>query len=423
MARVAGLPGRIGERPRAAPARTPTLAAVQARLDGRTLLVEFWVGPQAAAVLWVTHDGSGMARFPFSAADLGEISSFVKEVSSGSGDGWRPHSELWGKRLLGGVEPLARPQLQHLILVPDGPLSALPFEVLRAGGDGAPLLIERFDVAYLPSAAILLRDPRAASRSWAFPWSRQLVAFGDPVVSTRPSQALSEALPGEELRGRLPTSAEEVRAISQMGKGRAELHLGAGDLKKFLLEGTARGVPLLHLSTHATADEVNPERSRILFSPEREVDRADYLFLKEVYDLDLRGVDLTTVSACDTERGKVIRGEGLQGFSRALLAAGSRATVTTLWRVADQHTAEFMRQFYFQLGQHEPKAQALRLAKLKLLRSGTTLQHPRFWAAFVMNGDGLSPIVRVFSWSSLLAPAAAVLLVAGALVARRQHGT
>jgi hypothetical protein len=62
----------------------------------------------------------------------------------------------------------------------------------------------------------------------------------------------------------------------------------------------------------------------------------------------------------------------------------------------------------------------LRLAKLKLLRSGTALQHPRFWAAFVMNGDGLSPIVRVFSWSSLLAPAAALLLVAGALVARRR---
>jgi hypothetical protein len=78
-----------------------------------------------------------------------------------------------------------------------------------------------------------------------------------------------------------------------------------------------------------------------------------------------------------------------------------------------------MRQFYFQLGQLEPKAQALRLAKLKLLRSGTALQHPQFWAAFVMNGDGLSPMVRVFSWSSLLAPAAAVLLVAGALVARR----
>src|SRR5437879_7913266 len=88
----------------------------------------------------------------------------------------------------------------------------------------------------------------------------------------------------------------------------------------------------------------------------------------------------------------------------ALLAAGSRATVTTLWRVADQPTAEFMRQFYFQLGRLEPKAQALRLAKLKLLRSGTALQHPQFWAAFVMNGDGLSPMVRVFSWSSLLAP-------------------
>src|SRR5205807_62107 len=284
--------------------------------------------------------------------------------------------------------------------------------VLRAGGDGAPLLIERFDVSYLPSAAILLRDPRAASRSWAFPWSRQLVAFGDPLVSTRPSQAISEALPGEELRGRLPTSADEVRAISRMGKGRAELHLGAGDLKKFLLEGTARGVPLLHLSTHATADEVNPERSRILFSPEREVDRADYLFLKEVYDLDLRGVDLATLSACETERGKLVRGEGPYGFSRALLSAGARAAVTTLWRVADEPARDFMAQLYFELNRGKPKAEALRLAKLRFLGSGTALRHPRYWAAFILTGDGLSPIPRVLSWSLLLG-AVGVLLLGG----------
>ena len=56
---------------------------------------------------------------------------------------------------------------------------------------------------------------------------------------------------------------------------------------------------------------------------------ADYLFLREIYDLDLAGVQLVTLSACDTERGKVIRGEGVEGFSRALLAAGSASAITT----------------------------------------------------------------------------------------------
>jgi len=50
-----------------------------------------------------------------------------------------------------------------------------------------------------------------------------------------------------------------------------------------------------------------------------------YLFLKELYDLDLRGVDLATLSACDTEQGKSVgAARAWQSFSRALLAAGAR---------------------------------------------------------------------------------------------------
>jgi len=154
----------------------------------------------------------------------------------------------------------------------------------------------------------------------------------------------------------------------------------------------------------------NPERSRILFSPAREQDGVDYLFLKEVYDLDLRGVDLATLSACDTERGKLVRGEGPNAFSRALLSAGARAAVTTLWRVADEPARDFMAQLYLELNRGKPKAEALRAAKLRFLTSGTALRHPRYWAAFILTGDGFSPIPRVLSWSTLLGLAGVVLL-------------
>ncbi len=406
---------RLRERARPGGPVTATLAAVQARLDARTLLLEYWVTPRAAAVAWATHDASGIARIPFSPAAADEVSSFARELSSGSGEEWRRASEILGRRLLSGVELLGRPELRHLIVVPDGLLSALPFEALRPPAGTGTLLIERFDVSYLPSAAILLRERPPALGSWSFPWTRQVVAFGDPLV---PAPSAS-ALPGEASRAGLATSAEEVREIARLCGGRAELHLGPANSKKHLLDG-AKGVPLLHLSTHATADEANPERSRILFSPARPDGGPDYLFLKEVYDLDLRGVDLATLSACDTERGKVIRGEGVQGFSRALISAGARATVTTLWRVADRPTTEFMKQLYFELGRGEAKAEALRLAKVRFLRSGTPLGHPRFWAAFVLNGDGLRPIPRRFPWNGLLAPAALVLLAAAALAGRRK---
>src|SRR5262249_57367337 len=105
--------------------------------------------------------------------------------------------------------------------------------------------------------------------------------------------------------------------------GRAELHLGADAQKRFLRQELG-GVPLLHFATHAIADTRDPDRSRILLAPTAPGGAADYLFLREIYDMDLAGVELATLSACQTERGKVIRGEGVEGFSRALLAAGRR---------------------------------------------------------------------------------------------------
>jgi CHAT domain-containing protein len=407
---------RLQEHAQRSGAAPVSLAAVQSRLDPRTLLLEYWVTPRAAAVVWVTHDTSGIARIPFSPAAAEEISAFARELASGSGDDWRRTSEAVGRRLLGGVDALARFRFRHLIVVPDGPLSALPFEALQPPAAAGTLLIERFDVSYVPSAAILLRDAPPVHRSWSLPWARKLIAFGDPLVPPR----TAGALPGEGRLPRLGTSAEEVREIARIVGDGAELHLGAGNVKRFLLAGQARGIPLLHLSTHATADDSNPERSRIVFSPSEGNQEPDYLFLKDVYDLDLAGVDLATLSACDTERGKVIRGEGLQGFSRALLSAGSRAAVTTLWRVDDRPTTEFMKQFYFELGRREPKAEALRLAKLRFLRSGTALRHPRFWAAFVLNGDGLHAIPLQLAWNALLAPAALALAAAAALGGRRK---
>jgi tetratricopeptide (TPR) repeat protein len=398
------------------PASPPSLAAVREKLDAATLLVEYWVTRRSAFALWVTRDGAGIAPVADPGAALAALATLLGDLGAPSGTAWTRSAEQVGTLLLPASVPFGEARYRHLVIVPDGPLASLPFEVLPRPGGGGPLLVERYDVSYLPSAALLLR-PAATATSWRLPWTRELLAFGDPAIS----QERAGSLVAGDVPGRLPTSAQEVRSIARMTHGRAELYLGAADLKKHLLEGRAAGVPLLHLSTHATADEANPERSRIVFSPEGPQEPLDFLFLKEIYDLDLRGVDLATLSACDTERGKNVRGEGVQGFSRALLSAGSRSAITALWRVADQPTTGLMKQLYFELNRGEPKAEALRQAKLKFLRSGGALAHPRYWAAFVLNGDGLDPIPRVFSWSSVLLSAASALFFLGATVGRRRR--
>jgi CHAT domain-containing protein len=140
---------------------------------------------------------------------------------------------------------------------------------------------------------------------------------------------------------------------------------------------------------------------------------ADYLFLKEAYELRLGDVELAVLSACDTERGQIAKVEGVQSFGRAFLAAGARSTVTTLWRVADGPTAEFMTGFYHHLQRGAPRDEALRRAKLRLLTSGTALADPHYWAAFVLTGDGLRPVPRPLSWTAfaLVVTAIGLLIV------------
>ena len=166
----------------------------------------------------------------------------------------------------------------------------------------------------------------------------------------------------------LPFSSQEILDIATLVRGEKQVFLRENDLKKYFLSSTSNTAFLLHVSTHAFADADNPENSRLLFSPEAANMGSDYVFLRELYDLDLSHVNLAVISACDTERGKMVRGEGVQAFSRALLSAGAASSVTALWRVDDEITAEFMKQFYFlALSEHKPKAEALRLQKLRIL--------------------------------------------------------
>jgi len=383
-----------------------TLAATQQRLPSDTALIEFWAGPEDLAAIWVTRSGTGIVQSKLSRDDRNAMIGLIAGLPDSLGTDWKAGFHKLAGLLPQGIAPLDDAQYKHLLIVPDGYLSLVPFELL-ANAKGEPL-IENHDITYLPSAVLLSRSVPARA-GLRFPWQRQLRAFGDPMVIGHGESPLITGA-RDEIAGNLPWSGDEIRAIARMSHGRADLYLGANDSKGLFFAPS--GTPLLHVSTHAVADLDNPERSRLLFSPDTAGDTNNYVFLKELYDLDLRGVDLATLSACDTERGRLLPGEGIQAFSRALLSAGSKSTVTTLWRVPDQPTAEFMKQFYyFLLTQNKPKAEALRLAKLQFLHSGTALSHPNYWAAFVLNGEGSEPAPRFLSWYVLVAPL--VLLMIG----------
>jgi CHAT domain-containing protein len=92
------------------------------------------------------------------------------------------------------------------------------------------------------------------------------------------------------------------------------------------------------------------------------------LTAEEIADLDLRGVELAVLSACESGLGKLAGGEGVLGLQRAFQAAEARTLVTSLWKVDDAATSVLMEEFYHNLWQKKlPKLEALRQAQLTVL--------------------------------------------------------
>ena len=96
--------------------------------------------------------------------------------------------------------------------------------------------------------------------------------------------------------------------------------------------------------------------------------------------------ELVVLSACETGLGRIVRGEGIVGLTRAFMYAGTPTVCVSLWKVADVSTPPFMRAFYQGVITGESKAQALQRAQLHTLEEGKWV-HPYCWAPFVLVGE------------------------------------
>jgi CHAT domain-containing protein len=104
----------------------------------------------------------------------------------------------------------------------------------------------------------------------------------------------------------------------------------------------------------------------------------------EAQNLDLENTALVILSACETSLGAMDAGEGIYGLQRAFRAAGAGSVITSLWKVDDLATRDFMIAFYQDYLQSKNKTTAFNAAQ-KLIRDKYV--HPLYWGAFVMMGE------------------------------------
>lgn len=313
---------------------------------------------------------------------------------------------------------------KRLLIVADGALNYIPFEVLlksAGSGDFSSLgyLVKSHEVIYAPSASVVgaIRQQRAK------PAGRGILVIADPVFNSNDARAQKRVGPpagDAEVRGLgiqgaladvagsnsapapnpamegLPLSrltgtrieAEQISRLAKASGGQAEVWLdldanednfGSRDISKYRI---------IHVATHGLLNAERPQFTGIVLSLVGNKTHDGFVRTDEVFNLRL-GSPLVMLSACETGLGKEKRGEGVMGLTRAFMYAGAPTVGVSLWSVADKSTADLMTDFYKRLlstNEGTTSSSALRGAQLAMI-SEKKYSAPFYWAPFVLVGD------------------------------------
>lgn len=328
--------------------------------------------------------------------------------------------------------------IKNIVVIPDGCMAFIPFEGLPLGStaliagvaqnrdslrgfkslaisvaDGNfqdfPFLIKKYNISYCYSATLFFqnflvkqkRSKDGQSKSWlavapvfadnesaATPQTlnlqRRMAFYRSDTLSTR-----GNLLNGDYVNP-LPGTETEVVSISTMfaQKGyNVNVLLRNRASEKLIKSGILDKYKILHFATHGFVNSEKPELSGLLLAQDSAGGNDGILYSGEIYNLKLNA-DLTVLSACETGLGKIRKGEGIIGLTRALIYAGSRNIIVSLWPVSDQSTSNLMVDFYSNLTrgrQTEKYSVWLRNAKLKMISEGK-YSNPFYWSPFILVG-------------------------------------
>jgi CHAT domain-containing protein/tetratricopeptide (TPR) repeat protein len=429
-----------------------SLERIQASMPATTALigwldVETGPGQEDAWVYVVRHEGPVTWARCGPAGDTEGGRTGKKEMRGLRGQLTDPYSSAMGlsrdarTAWTYRVKPVtdALDGVQDLVIIPSGPALGVPMEAML--DDDRRLLAEKYAVSYAPSATIyswleektssvaetgssggtlLLGDPPYTETHLEAMEAEAAGATGSaPGGATRGAQATTRGTEAVATLERLPGSRSEVAMLSQLASDPVVLlgpQASEQELVRLARAGALSEFGTVHLATHALVDDEQPERSALVLSQVGLPDPLEsaiagtriydgLLTAKEIVrEWDLNA-DLVTLSACETGLGRELIGEGYIGFAHAFLQAGARSLLVSLWKVEDEATSLLMRRFYENragsyegereglTGEPMTKSAALREAKLWLRgyvddQGNQPYEHPYYWAAFVLIGEG-----------------------------------
>jgi CHAT domain-containing protein len=346
--------------------------------------------------------------------------------------------------------------IKTLYICPDATLCKLPWAALPGDKPGT-ILLEQFAIATIPHAPFLLDQlwPRDERKN---PPVTALVIGGVkydaepplPAPDSGPKRGDPLVKPGDKSGwGNLPGTADEAKSFvaAAQQKKFTVTHLEGDKATTSAVLNELPKAKVAHFATHGffadpsfrSAFQLDPKDYEMSRRGERIGKAANSPLVmtglvlaganspktpgrgivtgEALIDLDLSGLELAVLSACETGVGDVAGGQGVFGLQRAFHYAGAHNVVVSLWKVGDLTTAALMGEFYANLWEKNlPPLEALRQAQLALYRADAKRframtrrgieesdidlskiplkanadggNHPVLWAAFSLSGLG-----------------------------------
>jgi len=429
------------------------LAKIQEQVvaDDQTVLLEYSLGSERSYLWAITRYGINSYELP-AEEQIGKVAERVYKLLS------KPPLDNTDSELSGAVQELARMILlpagedlnrRRIIVVPDGVLNYIPFQILPSPSNNKPL-VEDKEIINAPSASILGDLQEEARQRQSAP--NILAAFGDPVFAADYSPVkdadnneqvlatarLRSALRDTDLNGaafdrtaitRLFHAKRELDSLREVAGEKALIVNEYDATRERFLSTDLTQFAILHLVTHGYFNWKHPENSGfVLTDINREQKPMEgFVGLREIYELRAP-VRLVVLSACQTALGENVRGEGLMGLTRGFMHAGASSVVASLWEVDDRATAELMKLFYSNMLQRGMKTgEALRAAQ-NSIRQRPEWRSPHYWAAFTLQGEDPQAITvnseaRIPASRSTILIVSLLVVLAGAAVLwfQRRH--
>jgi CHAT domain-containing protein len=402
--------------------RAPDLRQVQQKgLQPGELLLQFFWGDSSLYLLALSQEQVYHQFWPWDSVAAASVHALVHHLAeedlSDAQASFRRFSCLASEvyeHLL--AEALAQfPGTDKLVMIPDGALAYLPFELLLTEPVAAdaplsygrlPYLLRDYQIRYAYAADLLLPQPQQATgpRQAYLGFAPDYAGGGPPLaLRSTPDLRALRSLSLRPLRHNLP----EVDGAARLLGGKAFLGPAATEAAFKQLAGQH---DLLHLAMHAVPNSQDPLYAGLAFAQDSSEGEDGFLFAYEIFNLDLHA-RLAVLSACQTGVGAEQAGEGIMSLARAFVYAGCPAVLMSLWQADDAATQQIMQDFFARYREDLPPAEALRQARLDYVRTYDQA-HPRFWGAFVLVGDP-PEAQSAAAWPYWLAIGLGLLLLVG----------